>query len=84
MRLLRAARQLYLCTRADGAYHNAMHTFSGAIEVFPGVTSVPLQRHIPGHSGYMLSSGEESLLIWGDIVHVPDTQIPRPQGDDRI
>jgi hypothetical protein len=29
--------------------------------------------------GYMVSSGKESLLIWGDIVHVPDIQIPRPE-----
>jgi hypothetical protein len=27
----------------------------------------------------MISSGKESLLIWGDIVHVPDIQIPRPE-----
>ena len=56
-----------------------MHTFSGSVEVFPGVTSVPLHGHTPGHSGYMISSGNESLLIWGDIVHVPDIQIPRPE-----
>ena len=27
----------------------------------------------------MIPSGKESLLIWGDIVHVPDIQIPRPE-----
>ena len=27
----------------------------------------------------MISSGKESLLIWGDIVHVPDIQVPRPE-----
>ena len=27
----------------------------------------------------MISSGKDSLLIWGDIVHVPDIQIPRPE-----
>jgi glyoxylase-like metal-dependent hydrolase (beta-lactamase superfamily II) len=40
---------------------------------------VPLHGHTPGHSGYMISSGNQSLLIWGDIVHVPDIQIPRPE-----
>src|ERR1700749_3118200 len=60
-------------------YHNVMQRYSGSVEVFPGVTSVPLHGHTPGHSGYMISSGKDSLLIWGDIVHVPDIQIPRPE-----
>ena len=25
------------------------------------------------------SSGSESLLIWGDIVHIPDLQVPHPE-----
>jgi glyoxylase-like metal-dependent hydrolase (beta-lactamase superfamily II) len=49
------------------------------VEVSPGVTSMPLHGHTPGHSGYMIASGNDSLLIWGDIVHVPDIQIPRPE-----
>jgi glyoxylase-like metal-dependent hydrolase (beta-lactamase superfamily II) len=27
----------------------------------------------------MISSGKDSLLIWGDIIHVPEIQIPRPE-----
>ena len=37
-----------------------------------------MHGHTRGHSGYMMSSGNVSLLIGGDIVHVPDIQIPRP------
>ncbi len=48
-------------------------------EVFPGVTAMPLQGHTPGHTGYMVASGTETLFIWGDIVHVPEVQIPRPE-----
>jgi glyoxylase-like metal-dependent hydrolase (beta-lactamase superfamily II) len=48
-------------------------------EVFPGVTALPLPGHTPGHTGYMISSGNDSLLIWGDIVHVPDIQVRRPE-----
>ena len=47
-------------------------------EVAPGVTAVPLPGHTPGHTGYLVASGGESLLIWGDITHVPEVQIPRP------
>ena len=75
----RAKKLYFQCAREQMApYHNVMHTFSGSVDVFPGVTSGPLHGHTPGHSGYMISSGKDSLLIWGDIVHVPDIQIPRP------
>jgi len=47
-------------------------------EVFPGVTAMPLYGHTPGHTGYLVSSQGQSLLIWGDIVHVPDVQTRRP------
>jgi glyoxylase-like metal-dependent hydrolase (beta-lactamase superfamily II) len=70
---------LYPGAREQMAPITTMHTFSGSVEVFPGVTSVLLHGHTPGNSGYMVSSGKESLLIWGDIVHVPDIQIPRPE-----
>jgi len=48
-------------------------------EVFPGVFAMPLPGHTPGHTGYTISSGGDSLLIWGDIVHVPDIQVRRPE-----
>ncbi|WP_420394186.1 MBL fold metallo-hydrolase [Acuticoccus sp.] len=47
-------------------------------EVLPSVTTVPLPGHTPGHTGYLITSGGDSLLIWGDTVHVPGIQVPRP------
>ncbi|KRA55738.1 MBL fold metallo-hydrolase [Devosia sp. Root635] len=47
-------------------------------EVFPGVTAVPLPGHTPGHTGYLIQSGNEQLFVWGDIFHIPDVQVPRP------
>lgn len=48
-------------------------------EVFPNVTAIPLAGHTPGHTGYLVASGGETLLIWGDICHVPDIQVARPE-----
>ena len=48
-------------------------------EVFPGITAIPIPGHTPGHTAYLISSGAESLLIWGDIVHIPDLQVPHPE-----
>ncbi len=75
------ARKLYFqCAREQMApYHNQMRTFDGEVEVFPGVTSLPLHGHTPGHSGYRIASGDQSLLIWGDIIHVPEVQVARPE-----
>jgi glyoxylase-like metal-dependent hydrolase (beta-lactamase superfamily II) len=59
-------------------YRQRLRLFQGG-EVFPGVTAMPLPGHTPGHSGFAIASGEETLLIWGDIVHVPEIQVPRPE-----
>lgn len=59
-------------------YRDRTRTFTGG-EVFPGVTAMPFPGHTPGHTGYMIASGGETLLIWGDIIHVPEIQIPRPE-----
>ncbi|MDX2156396.1 MAG: MBL fold metallo-hydrolase [Hyphomicrobiaceae bacterium] len=48
-------------------------------EVLPGVTAMPFHGHTPGHTGYLISSGGQNLLIWGDIVHVPEVQTARPE-----
>ena len=60
-------------------YLNRMRTIRGGEEVFPGVTAVPCPGHTPGHTAYMVNSGDQSLLIWGDIVHMPEVQIPKPE-----
>jgi glyoxylase-like metal-dependent hydrolase (beta-lactamase superfamily II) len=48
-------------------------------EVFPGVTAIPRPGHTPGHTTFMISSGREQLLIWGDTVHVPEVQTAQPE-----
>ena len=47
-------------------------------EVMPGVSAVLLPGHTPGHTGWLIASGKDSLLIWGDLVHLASIQIPRP------
>jgi glyoxylase-like metal-dependent hydrolase (beta-lactamase superfamily II) len=69
----------FLDARAKLApYRDRMSLFSDG-EIFPGVSTVPLHGHTPGHTGLLVSSGDASLLIWGDIVHVPEIQVPRPE-----
>jgi glyoxylase-like metal-dependent hydrolase (beta-lactamase superfamily II) len=48
-------------------------------EVFPGVTAVPSLGHTPGHTAYLIASGKDQLMIWGDTVHVPEVQTAFPE-----
>jgi glyoxylase-like metal-dependent hydrolase (beta-lactamase superfamily II) len=58
-------------------YRERMRTFAKG-EVWPGVTAMPIPGHTPGHSGFLVESAGERLLIWGDVVHMPEVQVPRP------
>jgi glyoxylase-like metal-dependent hydrolase (beta-lactamase superfamily II) len=44
----------------------------------PGVAAIALPGHTPGHTGWLVHSGDDGVLIWGDIVHLPAVQVPRP------
>jgi glyoxylase-like metal-dependent hydrolase (beta-lactamase superfamily II) len=74
------ARKLYFeCAREQTApYKDRMRLFQKG-EVFPGITAIPRPGHTPGHSTFLISSGNEQLLIWGDTVHVPEVQTARPE-----
>ncbi|GLQ90999.1 MBL fold metallo-hydrolase [Dyella flagellata] len=52
--------------------------FQGDIELTPGIRSVSLAGHTPGHTGYMIQSKGQKMLVWGDIVHVPAVQFAHP------
>jgi glyoxylase-like metal-dependent hydrolase (beta-lactamase superfamily II) len=47
-------------------------------EVMPGVTAMPAPGHTPGHTNWLIRSGADRLLIWGDIVHLASVQMARP------
>jgi glyoxylase-like metal-dependent hydrolase (beta-lactamase superfamily II) len=58
-------------------YKNRTRLFKQG-EVFPGVTAVPSHGHTPGHTAYLVASGNDQLMIWGDTVHVPEVQTALP------
>jgi glyoxylase-like metal-dependent hydrolase (beta-lactamase superfamily II) len=47
-------------------------------EAVPGISALLLAGHTPGHTGWLIQSGKDSLLIWGDLVHLAAIQIARP------
>lgn len=56
-----------------------LQTFDAPTEFAPGVHSVALPGHTAGHSGYLVESEGQSLLIWGDVVHVEAVQFAHPE-----
>ncbi|GLQ16468.1 MBL fold metallo-hydrolase [Maritalea porphyrae] len=55
-----------------------MISMSKETEIAPGVTAVPMPGHTPGHMGLRITSGNQSLMIWGDLVHAPAYQFAEP------
>jgi glyoxylase-like metal-dependent hydrolase (beta-lactamase superfamily II) len=71
-------RYFQAARRQFAPYRDRARTFREG-EVFPGVTAIPIPGHTPGHTAFLVESGGESLLIWGDAVHVPEVQLARPE-----
>jgi len=61
-------------------YIKAHHfsSFEGATELAPGIRSVAMPGHTPGHTAYMVQSQGQKLLVWGDVVHVEAIQFANP------
>lgn len=54
-------------------------TFDNGAQLFPGISAVPTQGHSPGHTSYLIRSGRDELLLWGDIVHAHGVQMQHPE-----
>ena len=58
-------------------YGDRVRAITGG-EPLPGISAHPQPGHTYGHTGWLVSSGNETLLIWGDIVHMSAFQFARP------
>jgi len=55
------------------------HTFSGSETIVDGMQLVPLAGHTPGHTGYEFSSKGQTILFWGDTIHLQSVQLQHPE-----
>jgi glyoxylase-like metal-dependent hydrolase (beta-lactamase superfamily II) len=63
---------------ATTPYKDRIKTFKDG-PVLPGVSAITTPGHTPGHTAWMVESGGDSVLIWGDIVHMPNVQLAAPE-----
>ena len=47
-------------------------------EVAPGITAVETSGHTPGHTAFMIASGNRQLFFQGDVSNVPDLFLRNP------
>ena len=65
--------------RVVAAYGDRIKTFALGDELTPGIRSVAAAGHTPGHSCYMVQSGNARLLLLGDAMHISPVQFSRPE-----
>ena len=53
--------------------------FGDGFKLSDGITAVQAHGHEVGHTAFEVSSASETLLIWGDVIHVPSIQFDRPE-----
>lgn len=70
-RLARAAIKPY----ADAG---RMRVLARDTDLGRGLVTIAAPGHTPGHMMVQVASGNERLLVWGDMVHVAAYQVPRP------
>ena len=73
----RARGNFLIARQVFHGYSDKLRTFDEG-EVLSGISAMPLPGHTDGHTGYIVESRDQSLLVWGDIVHFPYIQIQRP------
>ncbi|VWD36555.1 MULTISPECIES: MBL fold metallo-hydrolase [Burkholderia] len=74
----RARGNFFKARQVFGAYGDTLRLFDAG-QVLPGISALPLPGHTDGHTGYVLESRDQSLLVWGDVVHFPHIQVQRPE-----
>jgi glyoxylase-like metal-dependent hydrolase (beta-lactamase superfamily II) len=53
--------------------------FEPGSELLPGIVkAVELKGHTPGHSGYLIGSGRDSVLVFGDAMHSSLVSVRKP------
>jgi glyoxylase-like metal-dependent hydrolase (beta-lactamase superfamily II) len=73
----RIDRSLPLVERNTRPYRERLRTVRGQ-DAYPGVCAHLSKGHTPGHTTWLISSGRERAIMWGDTIHFEKIQVPRP------
>ena len=60
------------------AYSDRLNLVAQGKEIMSGVNTVAIPGHTPGHSGFRVDDGNDSLMHLGDIIHFQNLQLVDP------
>lgn len=66
-----------ICARLLASYGERVRPVDEG-SVLPEIEAIAMPGHTPGHFGYLIGTGVERLLLWGDLVHAPTLQFDDP------
>lgn len=64
--------------RVFGPVAQAVTPYAGEKELVTGITALPAHGHTPGHTAFVVVSGNERLLIWSDTTNKPELFVRNP------
>ena len=67
-----------LAKNVVSAYDAQLEVLTSNKDIISGVSTVPLPGHTPGHAGFRVDDGNQSMFHMGDIIHVPNLQLKDP------
>jgi glyoxylase-like metal-dependent hydrolase (beta-lactamase superfamily II) len=70
-------RGMVAAQRAFAPYRERTRRINGG-EIFAGITACPQPGHTMGHTGWLISSRNDAMLVWGDVIHIAGVQFERP------
>ncbi|MCA9776388.1 MAG: MBL fold metallo-hydrolase [Candidatus Eremiobacteraeota bacterium] len=53
--------------------------FESSGRLLDGIKAIGAPGHSPGHTAYLVESGDKGLLLWGDTVHIEQAQFAEPE-----
>jgi glyoxylase-like metal-dependent hydrolase (beta-lactamase superfamily II) len=62
----------------SGEVTKRLRTYEHGKEVIPGVTAVSTPGHTPGHTSFVVASGNGKVFIQSDVTHVPYLFVRHP------
>jgi glyoxylase-like metal-dependent hydrolase (beta-lactamase superfamily II) len=61
------------------AYGDRYKTFTFGDTLAPGIVAVDASGHTPGHTAFLIGTGDRKLLVAGDFLHAAALQFPNPE-----
>ncbi|MBD5641264.1 MAG: MBL fold metallo-hydrolase [Desulfovibrio sp.] len=75
----RPEEKIKLAQDMAAIYKDRIKLFQFGSEILPGITAIDASGHTPGHTAYEIVSGPDKLVIGGDLMHIVEAQLPKPE-----